>query len=125
MDNLTKLALAGATVAAIVVGAAVYNNQRLESRLRDLQSMCGSVSAAEERIGFRPTCDVGSLIGAGESLKGVQADIVATQRAIWNSSSWPYMLALFIFVLACLPYAWYFLLRRIRELRSAIVGDDS
>jgi len=32
------------------------------------------------------------------------------------------VIAIGVLVLSAIPYAWYFLLRRIRELRDAIVG---
>jgi hypothetical protein len=34
----------------------------------------------------------------------------------------PYLIALGIIVIAGLPWSWYFLLRRIRELSDAILG---
>ena len=53
---------------------------------------------------------------------GVQAEIVTTQRAIWRWERWPYAAATLVALLSGLPWAWYFLLRRIRELRDVIAG---
>jgi len=133
MEKLTKLMVSGATVAAIIISAGALNTHRLESRLRDLESACiqeerrSITEAAKEGLGFQPdpsNCDAESLVRLkGPDLpKGVQAEIVSVQRAIGDSSGWPYILAGLIFVLTGLPWAWYFLLRRIRELRDAILG---
>lgn len=121
MDKLTNLMVSGATVAAIIASAGAFNTHRLESRIHDLESACISIPEAKKEIDFRPICDAASLASLN-NLTGVQAEIVATQRAISDSSGWPYILAGLIFVLTGLPWAWYFLLRRIRELRDAILG---
>jgi len=55
-------------------------------------------------------------------LKGIQDRIVKAQREASASKQWPYIVAEWILGLSLLPWAWYFLLRRIQELREAIVG---
>jgi hypothetical protein len=53
---------------------------------------------------------------------GLQAAIVEAHRATLGSQHWPLSVALILLCLAAVPWLWYFLLRRIAELRSAIAG---
>lgn len=61
--------------------------------------------------------DLQSLPG----LTGLQAEIVAANAASFNSEPWIYRACL-LFAISAIPWTWYFLLRRIAELRSAISG---
>jgi hypothetical protein len=71
---------------------------------------------------FVPTCDPRELVSSGLDLIGVQAKLVEADRAVTDSKAWPLTVALAVFVLGALPWAWYALLRRIGELRAAIGG---
>jgi hypothetical protein len=65
-------------------------------------------------------CDVGEL--QGPKFVGLQATMVSAHRATLGSSQWPVPLALILLSVGSVPWFWYFLLRRIAELRSAIGG---
>lgn len=121
MDKHTKLAVAGVAIAALIAGAGAAYTHRLESRLVTLQTECQRLSPEERKLSFRAICDVWSLRGTGE-LQGTQAEIVAAHDSIAAIGDWPYIVALAVLVALALPWAWYFVLRRIRELRDAIAG---
>ncbi len=48
---------------------------------------------------------------------------VGSEAAGSTSENWSHVAAAVIAILGALPWAWYFLLRRIAELRAAISGD--
>lgn len=65
-------------------------------------------------------CDPDEL--STDTLTGVQAKIVSAHQATRASQSWPIPAALILLGIGTVPWLWYFLLRRIAELRSAIGG---
>lgn len=67
-------------------------------------------------------CDASTLARLGNNV-GIQADIVKAHWAAIASRDWPIPAALFVLGVSVLPWLWYFLLRRIAELRAAIVGN--
>jgi hypothetical protein len=71
---------------------------------------------------FVPFCDAEELSNVEVKAGGIQAKIVEAHRAVTDSKTWPLTVALAVFVLGALPWAWYALLRRIGELRAAIGG---
>lgn len=116
-------------LAFLVVVGGKSRTYWLESKLHQLEASCGNPKKASGGS----VCEAKEFVTIGAagvpeyavdptSLQGIQAEIVATQIEIWNSGSWYYMLAAAIFVLSCFPLAWYFFLRRIRELRDVIIG---
>jgi hypothetical protein len=56
----------------------------------------------------------------------VQRSLAEKQKEAWAASSepmeLPYFIAFGIFLISALPWSWYFVLRRIRELSGAIRG---
>jgi hypothetical protein len=70
-------------------------------------------------------CDAEWLASAerdSETLVGIQARFAAENRRLSDYERWPYVLAARVLAFSGVPWAWYFLLRRIRELRDAIIG---
>jgi hypothetical protein len=61
-------------------------------------------------------------IAAAFAPVGIQAAIVNAQQAVAASETWPIPAALVLLGIGATPWLWYFLLRRIAELRSAIAG---
>jgi hypothetical protein len=55
----------------------------------------------------------------GEEIQKQIDESQSTPDSTFNSAK---IIALFVFLLFGAPYAWYFLLRRIRELKDAIAG---
>jgi hypothetical protein len=129
MDKSTKILIGGMILAVLVVVGGKSRTYWLESKLHQLEASCGN----PKKVSGGPVCEAKAFVTIGAAgvpeyavdptpLQGIQAEIVATQIEIWNSGSWCYMLAAAILVLSCFPFAWYFFLRRLRELRTAIVG---
>lgn len=69
------------------------------------------------------SCEIQKLITVdkGQSY-GVHAEILNTHRKAEASKRWPVIGALIVAGLGAIPWFWYFLLRRIAELRLAISG---
>jgi hypothetical protein len=66
-------------------------------------------------------CDAKLLVG-NEEHKGIQAQIVQAQNDVMSSKEWPYSIALLVLLFSAIPWGWYFLLRRVQEIRNVIVG---
>jgi hypothetical protein len=66
-------------------------------------------------------CDAKSLVGT-EEYKGIQAQIVQAQNDAGSAKEWPYFIALLVLLFSAIPWGWYFLLRRVQEIRNVIVG---
>jgi hypothetical protein len=68
-------------------------------------------------------CDGAELQSAGPAyLASYQSELLAAHEATTSSKPWPNLIALVLLAIGATPWLWYFLLRRIAELRSAISG---
>jgi hypothetical protein len=130
MQRPTKILIGGATVAVLVAVAGVANTVHLESKIHELEATC--IEEGKHGLAKYPRvqllCDAKDLVRLetdSNPSTGVQAQIVSAQRADQDSRGWPYALAAVIIFLSALPWTWYFLLRRIRELRDAILGKGN
>jgi hypothetical protein len=128
MDRPTKILIGGALCAVLVVVGGYGNTYRLESKLRDLEAACieeGKRETLAKTFGGVLVCDAKSLVRPdreSDPSKGIQSQIVSAQRDVSSSEGWYFGVAAAILILAGIPWSWYFLLRRIRELRDAISG---
>lgn len=130
MDKPTKALIGGVICAVLVITGGIANNYWIESKVRSLEAECARPLAGTDmkplqsgQHHFVPTCDFKTLLLLEQGgLQGIQAEIVATQRQTSVSEYWTYIGALAVFLLSAIPWLWYFLLRRIRELREAILG---
>lgn len=68
-----------------------------------------------------PVCDAATLIELGDTT-GTQRQIVDAHWATSAAKDQPAFFASLIAGLSLIPWAWYFLLRRLAELRSALSG---
>lgn len=129
MDKPTKYLFAGLALAALIciVGylASLYENSQLTS----LVEKCNAEALQAPKgpwLNYRKAplvCDPADLAGLRVSdVVGVQKEIVVTQLNVGRALNNSLVLAVIVLVLFAAPYAWYFLLRRIRELRDAIAG---
>ncbi|MNG31296.1 hypothetical protein D3C84_1170690 [compost metagenome] len=66
-------------------------------------------------------CEPSELIGPTK-LVGIQKEISEQYRSLGDYFEWGQLLAVLLLGVFALPYAWYFLLRRVRELVKAIAG---
>ncbi len=150
MDKPTKALILGVVVGALAAGVGLTNSHRLERKLQELQTSCvaehekeaktpGGSSAVpppppgfvlEEKeaktpgqaIDFKPICDPVELGRFNGKLVGTQEELASAQHELWQWEQWPISVGLPITVFFALPWVWYFLLRRVRELREALIG---
>lgn len=66
-------------------------------------------------------CEPTELIGSTK-LVGIQQQIVQSYWKHGDYFFWSQLLAVLLLGVFALPYAWYFLLRRVRELVKVITG---
>jgi hypothetical protein len=133
MRRSTWVAIAGLTAAGAVLALGPINTWWLEQRTARLQTQCEAENAkriAEQKA--HPSEDGWEYVGMAcdprqltdVTVPGVQRDIADAYRQAWTPRpEWPKPVALALIVLGLAPWAWYFLLRRIAELRSAIGGN--
>lgn len=128
LEKPTIILVGGALAAALVFGIGKANTYRLEANLRNLQTECieeGKKETLAKSFGGILICDPMDLY-LSESSKnphvGIQAKVVAAQKDVFGSEKWFLPVAIVLLVMSALPWFWYFLLRRIRELRDAILG---
>jgi hypothetical protein len=127
MDKPAKMLLGGTICAAVVAAVGFTNTHRLESKLRNLEVECVEEGKRKKLESGRLTliCDAEWLAVAerdSEALVGIQARLAAVKREVSGFERWLYVLAVGVLGFSGVPWAWYFLLRRIRELRDAIIG---
>lgn len=108
------------------------NTFRLERKVQELQSACvaeaeaeareqGTLSALTSIFSGKATCDPVEL-ARSKGYIGIQGQLAAAERDVLRWANRPLISGIAIPLICCLPWLWYFFLRRIRELREAIVG---
>jgi hypothetical protein len=125
VDKHLKLFLGAVIFTSIILILGLVISSQLETKIKNLEVECAKKDQREITTSFTPICDVKTLIELereSDGLGGTQALIVTTHRHLQKAKTWPYLLSIGVLVLTGLPWAWYFLLRRIRELRNAIAG---
>ena len=132
MEKATKILIGGAILTATVAAGGLANIKRLDSKLRGLEEDCVKMVLASPELGI--ACSEENFVRRygiavlEERLKenrpyqSFQLRIVESERALRNAQQWWPLLATLIVLVSALPWAWNFLLRRIRELRNAVVG---
>ena len=119
MEKPTKILLIGLAASALIFGAGYFVSSRAESKRVELASACEVTAPLSEQtsgISFddlipnrKPVCSPTEL------------DSIREQRSFANNSFViSASIAFLIFVICVIPYSWYFMLRRIRELRDAL-----
>lgn len=123
MTKPTKIFLIGIVLAAFSFGGGKAYEFWLSKNLRDLEAECvreGKENPPDRFPGIL-VCDAESLSNL-ESGVGIQAGIVEAKQSLTAFTGLPLVIAFSIAILFALPFAWYFLLQRVRELKEAIVG---
>ena len=129
ISKASKIFFAGIVIASFVSAFGFLNTNLHESKVHKLESECAeewkqdkSKLASEVALyGGTLVCDAQSL-SSGDGNVGIQAKIVQAQNEVLSSKEWPYFAALLVLIFSAVPWAWYFLLRRIREVRDAVAG---
>jgi hypothetical protein len=128
MERPVKFLIGGVIAGLLTFGSGYAGSKYYENELRGLIQSCEAESDrsranAKDEVGkvFKMVCEPNSLSSLGD-LVGIQSRIVETHRKAqtWSESS--RLLAILIVVISAVPFIWYFLLRRVRELREAIMG---
>ena len=128
MDRPTKALIIGILAGVLVVGAGFLNVTRLERGVDRLSTQCRSQAQREKEVPNPPgwggvlVCDAPTLVQleGQHAHPGIQGEIVAAHQKLVRAKQWPVPIGLAIAVALTLPWAWYFLLNRIRELRNAV-----
>jgi hypothetical protein len=142
MDKHLKIVIAGTAIAAAIsTTCAIANNIKtaqhdqhivmLGTAVEDLKTKCMKESEANQAkyhqgYGHDPlVCDPDELKSMDSG--GIHKELEDAQKAVdaeryQNPIEWPYVLSAVILITSMLPWCWYFLIRRIRELSDAIRG---
>ena len=134
MQRPTKVLLVGFAVAALLAGAAFLISYRADQAVATAIAACNAESdrhelrpanPAEPWMSDRLLCDESDFyLPVTHKWVGTQkaiADTIASRSA----SAAPgilYGIAVLVAFLALIPWTWYFLLRRLREVRDALTG---
>ncbi|WP_431273460.1 hypothetical protein ACQ858_14845 [Variovorax ureilyticus] len=122
----------GLAGAAVMCGFGYFRNWQHERQLMQAIERCEAEEVVERKqtgLDLRLFCNVfeiDELKGKGTQLVGTQKEIAdlldeSRQRApyLW------YALGALVLVVFAIPYLWYFLLRRLREVRDALTGKEA
>jgi hypothetical protein len=117
------LILGGAAIASLLLVGSFAYDRHLKEKLADLERLC----VQEEKATPNTFEDAGMCTGVELSLtslpvNGLKAQIIETYEAketAYALGGW----GIGIFALSTLPFLWYFILRRIAELRRAVSGN--
>ena len=114
----------GAVIAGLVGGGSYLQALDANHRTRILVSDCEK-QPIEPPLpkGFVLDCEPDALLDR-HNLPVLETKIVETAREADNDRADGRRYALFVFLIFCLPLAWYLVLDRIRELSAAISGRD-
>ena len=124
MNKPNKMFLAGLVAAGVVWLAGTFQSNRLENRVMGLKEPCFIARANAEKA-YKPT---GASIPNAASMSGYWKGtpqcraFSKAEIAVTSWKPWPLSAALLVLGFSAMPWLWYFLLRRIAELRAAISG---
>ncbi|HWW07604.1 hypothetical protein [Collimonas sp.] len=129
MDRQTKYLLVGTMLAVLILLGGYLTSIYDNSQLLSLIEKCKTDMTHAEKgpwLEYQKdplVCDPKVLSQLVENdAVGIQKQIVESVSTAGNIFNGAKIIALFVFLLFGSPYAWYFLLRRIRELRDAVAG---
>lgn len=130
MEKTTKLLLFGASLSLLICLSGYLTSIRDRSQLADLVKTCEAEhlnvpKTATPKFALAPlVCDPDELFVSNVTSPsvGIQKEIVESHSNAGRTFNQSIYIAGIVFVILSIPYAWYFLLRRIRELRNAIAG---
>jgi hypothetical protein len=131
MDKLAKLLAAGVVCGLAIASLGLANTYRLEWKIEKLSAACVAEGERDRNTPDAPAwkrdiillCDAETLAKDTTHIPpGIQGELVSARLALDSSRRWPFLLAMAIAGVLAVPWCWYFLLNRIRELREALIG---
>jgi hypothetical protein len=143
MEAATRILIAGAAISVALgalcaisdyAGSARHEQKiaSLENTIASLRTQCAAQSQETAKVGSswghdQLVCDPAILSSVSGSLVGIQKKISEAQVQIdlerqYHPMELPYFISIGILLASAVPWAWYFLLRRIRELSDAVRG---
>lgn len=140
MRITTKVLSGGCACAIVIVAGGLVYADRVKDRRDALIAECRTKPnpfdqfddapiTIDDALAYRPrfapekpVCDPYELISLGAN-EGLQGQIVDAHYAALAANDASWFWAGVVAVLSAIPWAWYFLLRRISELRSAFAGN--
>jgi hypothetical protein len=132
LDKPAKILIGGILAGVLIYGLGEVNTFRLERRVQELQRACvaeteaeakkqGTLSALASIFSGKAICDPVEL-AKSDGYTGIQGQLAAAERDVLRWANWLQRFGIALPVLCSLPWLWYFFLRRICELREAILG---
>jgi len=127
MSKPAKIFFLGVVVGLIVLAVGYTLDKREQSALDSLIAKCKTETMGAPKGPWQKFQDVPLVCEPAELL--IYPDIIGVQKEVRQSYLgrgdyffWSQLLAVLVLGVFALPYAWYFLMRRIRELVEAITG---
>jgi len=127
MNKPTKIFIAAAVTGSLLIGGGWLRTRNLEHRELVLVTTC-KAEDAKAKAAADPYAKMGTLVCDPDDLEsleqtaGIQAEMVEAHRAAKASRLAMLVPALVLLCIGAVPWLWYFLLRRVAELRSAVSG---
>lgn len=133
MRITTKVLWGGCACAILIVAGGSLYERRGVDRMRALVEECKAKPDPWKQFENAPApppgyvldpfvCDPDKLIVLGAN-EGLQGQIVDAHYASLAADEAPWFWAGVVLALSAIPWVWYFLLRRIGEIRSALAGN--
>jgi hypothetical protein len=118
MKRSTGILIGSIAAAGLVLAAGVMNTKHLQRAAHDERARCELLVGREPPGQWAPPPgDYEEVAACYKSLDRRGVGVISA------SEKWPPVAAAVIAILGALPWAWYFLLRRIAELRAAVSGN--
>lgn len=124
-----RVLIVGLMGAVFLCSVGYYLDWRQGENIKEIGLRCtneAAIERAKSELDFQMLCDPLELFPLDERVIGVQKELVEAVKArdVSNTHHW-YSAAIFFALALAIPYLWYFLLRRLREVRDAVTGRDS
>ncbi|WP_047528494.1 hypothetical protein [Pseudomonas sp. 11/12A] len=127
MSKPTKIFFLGVAVSLIVLAVGYALDKREQFALDALVVKCKIETMEAPKGPWQKyqeaplVCEPSELIGYPDII-GIQKEVRQSYLERGDYFGWAQLLAVLLIGVFALPYSWYFLLRRVRELVKAITG---